>query len=251
VIYVKPTFCAAKCRQKGAAYFAIYLCTCVACHRTCVYSRHVRHVCQPPGAGPYLCLSVGCSSCPLRGSRYLCVVMFWSYYLAITGDAPFGQSHLCHPFTCGSPAFPLLPRTPMTKRAMPLCKAYSSASTPRAKHERKWNHPRPHWARDADGYQRGLHTAAPRGEFWGFRGSGGVPRRPHLARGSCTALLRSPVAASNSNVFCVFGAGGSWLAPQARKNPGAPGQVPCFLYPRSDLGRAHAALWQQRLAVCL
>ena len=33
-----------------------YLCTCIACYRTCVHvnSRYVRYVYQPPGAGPYL-----------------------------------------------------------------------------------------------------------------------------------------------------------------------------------------------------
>jgi hypothetical protein len=40
--------------------------------------------------------------------------MFWSYR-TITGNALFGQSHLCHPFIYGSSASPLLSRTPITK----------------------------------------------------------------------------------------------------------------------------------------
>ena len=31
-----------------------YLCICIARYRTCVHSRYVRYVYQPPGAGPYL-----------------------------------------------------------------------------------------------------------------------------------------------------------------------------------------------------
>ena len=79
---------------------------------------------QPSGAGP---VDSPLVSCPSRSSRYLCVVMFWSY-LAIAGNAPSGQSHLCHPFTCGSPASPLLSRTPITKY-ISSCKVNSSTST--------------------------------------------------------------------------------------------------------------------------
>ena len=66
-------------------------------------------------------------TCPSRSCRYLCVVMFWSY-LTITGNAPSGQSHLCHPFIYGSPASPLLSRTPITKY-ISSCKVNSSTST--------------------------------------------------------------------------------------------------------------------------
>ena len=31
-----------------------YLCICIARYRACVYSRYVRYVHQPSGAGPYL-----------------------------------------------------------------------------------------------------------------------------------------------------------------------------------------------------
>jgi hypothetical protein len=31
--------------------------------------------------------------------------------ITITGNAPLGHSHLCHPFIYGSPVFPLLSRT--------------------------------------------------------------------------------------------------------------------------------------------
>jgi hypothetical protein len=90
-----------------------------------MYSRYVRYVHQPPGAGPCLnflniWLAVSCPS-RTRGAadtctRYLCVVKFWSY-LTITGNAPPGQSHLCHPLIYGSPASPLLllSRMPITK----------------------------------------------------------------------------------------------------------------------------------------
>jgi hypothetical protein len=44
-----------------------------------MHSRYFRCVCKPPGAGP--CLGIW-----LRGSRYLCAVVFWAY-LTITGNA--------------------------------------------------------------------------------------------------------------------------------------------------------------------
>ena len=85
---------------------------CVARHRTCVHSRcsvvSVTHTSLRSGAGPRLSVCV----CPSRSSRCLCVVMFWPC-LAVAGDAPSGQSHLCHPFVCGSPASPLLSRKPI------------------------------------------------------------------------------------------------------------------------------------------
>jgi hypothetical protein len=71
-----------------------YLFICVACYRTCMHSRYVRYVYQPSGAGP--CLSIWLA----QSSRYLCVVVFWSY-LTIAGNAPSGQRRLCHPFICG------------------------------------------------------------------------------------------------------------------------------------------------------
>jgi hypothetical protein len=37
--------------------------------------------------------------------------MFWSY-LTTAGNAPLGHRHLFYPFIYGSPAFPLLSRTP-------------------------------------------------------------------------------------------------------------------------------------------
>jgi hypothetical protein len=53
--------------------------------------------------------------------------VFWSY-LTISGNAPSGQSHLCHPFIYGSPASPLLSLTPITKY-ISSCKINSSTST--------------------------------------------------------------------------------------------------------------------------
>ena len=46
-------------------------------------------------------------------SRYVLVLQ----YLAIAGNAPFGQSHLCYPFIYSMVLLPppLLPRAPMTK----------------------------------------------------------------------------------------------------------------------------------------
>jgi hypothetical protein len=54
--------------------------------------------------------------------RYVLVL---ELYLTITGNAPLGHSHLCHPFIYGSPAFPLLSlsRTPITKYYIYSCKS--------------------------------------------------------------------------------------------------------------------------------
>jgi hypothetical protein len=123
VACVMPSLPSARLSPEGS-HMLSYLCICIARCRTCVHSRYVRYVYQPSGAGSFDSPLV---SCPSRSSRYLCVVMFWSY-LAIAGNAPSGQSHLCHPFTCGSPASPLLSRTPITKY-ISSCKVNSSTST--------------------------------------------------------------------------------------------------------------------------
>jgi hypothetical protein len=47
---------------------------------------------------------------------------------SVTGNAPFSQSHLWHPFIYGSPASPLLSRTPVSKY-IPSYKVNSSTST--------------------------------------------------------------------------------------------------------------------------
>jgi hypothetical protein len=87
------------------------LCICIACYRTCVHSRYVRYVYQLPGAGSYLSIWLAAP----RGAADIYVsFVFWSY-LTIADNAPSGQSHLCHPFIYGSPASPLLSRTPITK----------------------------------------------------------------------------------------------------------------------------------------
>jgi hypothetical protein len=101
-----------------------YLCICIACYRTCVHSRYVRYVYQLSGAGPYLSIWLAAP----RGAADIYVsFVFWSY-LTITGDAPSGQSHLCHPFIYGPPASPLLSRTAITK-CISSCKVISSTST--------------------------------------------------------------------------------------------------------------------------
>jgi hypothetical protein len=97
-----------------------YLRICISCCRACMHGRYFHCVCQPPGAGPYLSIWLLYRSCPSRSSRYLCVVMFWSY-LAITGDAPFGHLPMCY----GPPASPLLSRTPITKYNISPCKVSS------------------------------------------------------------------------------------------------------------------------------
>ena len=46
---------------------------------------------------------------------YVLYVLLCFGPMAITGNAPFGQSYLCHPFIYGSPISSLLSRTPITK----------------------------------------------------------------------------------------------------------------------------------------
>jgi hypothetical protein len=106
VVCVTSSLPSARLAPEGSRMLS-YLFICIACYRTCMHSRCVRYVYPPSGAGP--CRSIYLVSCPSRSSRCLCVVMFWSY-LIITGNAPLGHSHLCHPFIYGSPAFPLLSR---------------------------------------------------------------------------------------------------------------------------------------------
>jgi hypothetical protein len=92
-----------------------------------MHSRCIRYVHQPSGAGPYF--SIHWLAAP-RGAAGIYVSLCFGpmSYLIITGNAPFGQSHLCHPFICGSPVFPLLSRTIITK-CISSCKVNSSTST--------------------------------------------------------------------------------------------------------------------------
>ena len=137
VVCVISSLPSARLSPEGS-HLLSYLCICISCYRTCMHSRYVRYASQPSGAGPYPYLSIYLVSCPSQSSRYLCVVVFWSY-LTITGNAPSGQSHLCHPFTYGSPASPLLYRTPITKH-ISSCKVNSSTSTRKAKARRQKDH---------------------------------------------------------------------------------------------------------------
>jgi hypothetical protein len=110
VVCVISSLPSARLSPEGSRLLS-YLCICIACYRTCMYSRYFRLRIPATGRRP---LPWYLLSCPSRSSRYLCVVMFWSY-LAAAGNAPFGQSRLCHPFIYGYPASPLLSRTPITK----------------------------------------------------------------------------------------------------------------------------------------
>jgi hypothetical protein len=110
IVCVISSLTSARLSPEGS-HMLSYLCTCIARYRTCVHSRYVRYVYQPSGEGP--CLSIWLAA-PRGAADILCVVMFWSY-LTIAGNAPSGKSHVRHPFICGSPASPLLSRTPITK----------------------------------------------------------------------------------------------------------------------------------------
>jgi hypothetical protein len=95
-------------RKKGTAMLS-YLCIISVLPVTVPACIAVMSVTYTSIGAQALTLVLYLVSCPSRSSRYLCVVMFWSY-LTITSNAPSGQSHLCHPFIYGSPASPLLSR---------------------------------------------------------------------------------------------------------------------------------------------
>jgi hypothetical protein len=99
-----------------------------------MHSRYVRYAYQLSGAGPYLSIWLAAP----RGAADVYVSFMFCSYLTITGNAPSGQSHLCHPFIYGSPASPLLSRTPITKYISGL----NSSSTPRVFYKCSYNHAR-------------------------------------------------------------------------------------------------------------
>jgi hypothetical protein len=110
VVCVIPSLPSARLSPEGS-HMLSYLCICIVCYRTCMHSHYVRYVYQLSGAGPYLSIWL---AAPRGAADVYVSFVFWSY-MTIAGNAPSGQSHLCHPFIYGPPASPLLSRTPITK----------------------------------------------------------------------------------------------------------------------------------------
>jgi hypothetical protein len=103
---------AARLSLEGSHLPSYDLCTCVARHRTCINSCYFCYVRLPSGAGA--CHSIWLAA--PRGTVDIyahCILVPFDYCRSCASSS--GQSHLCHPFTYGSPASPFLP-----------CKANSS-----------------------------------------------------------------------------------------------------------------------------
>ena len=103
-------------RQKAAACLAIYLSVLPVTVPACIAVMSITYTSHRAQASALVFIWLAA----LRGAagiismcRYVLVLPGYN----ISGNAPSGQSHLCHPFICGSPAspLPLLSRTPITK----------------------------------------------------------------------------------------------------------------------------------------